>query len=104
MKKRITIVAILLLAVLIMCVGCSSESKLNGKYKGSGFFSNVTYTFDGDGKVTIKVGSQGAINATYTVSGSTVTIVYAGDASTGTIGDDTITITEDGVSMVLTKQ
>lgn len=103
MKKKITIVAILLLAVLIMCVGCSSESKLNGKYKGSGVFSNVTYTFDGDGKVTIKVGSL-SVNATYTVSGSTVTIVSAGEASTGTIGDDTITITEEGVSMVLTKQ
>ena len=66
MKKNVVVVAVLLIAVLLACVGCSSEPKLQGTFVNE---EAGTLVFDGNGNVTMS--TQGAIrinlNGTYTV-------------------------------------
>ncbi len=75
MKKNVVVVTVLLIAVLLACVGCSSEPKLQGTFVNE---EAGTLVFDGNGNVTMS--TQGAIrinlNGTYTVSASTVTVSF----------------------------
>ncbi len=107
MKKKVLFGAVLVVAVLIMCVGCAQESKLSGTYVceitpaiGSVPASTQEFTFDGKGGWTYGARVNGEIVAStrqsgkYTVSGTTVTIKGFGGGSIaveGTLNGDNFT-------------
>ena len=99
MKKNIVVVAVLLIAVLFACVGCQPEAKLKGTFVNA---DGDSMYFDGDGTVTMTAAEFPiSISGTYTVSGSTVTIIVMGTAATATWSGNTIT---DPNGVVWTKK
>ncbi|MCR4713130.1 MAG: hypothetical protein K5751_01970 [Treponemataceae bacterium] len=99
MKKNVVVVTVLLIAVLLACVGCSSEPKLQGTFVSED--GSETFVFDGNGNVTM-IGSYGSENGTYTVSGFKITVVIQGFSFTATWAENTIT--DDDTGDVFTKQ
>ncbi|MBO4509292.1 MAG: hypothetical protein J5747_11740 [Spirochaetaceae bacterium] len=100
--KKALVVAVLFLAVLLACVGCSSEPKLQGTFVNDVY---GTFVFDGNGNVTI-TNSGFSFSGTYTVSGNTVTVSInmMGTMETGTLTWSGNTLTDDETGDVYTKQ
>ena len=97
MKKRITIAAVLLLAVMLVCVGCG-ELKLKGTWVAYVSGGQVRITF-ASGSVTMTESYQGqyvTFTGTYTINGSFVTMImyYQGQTEVlvGTLSGSTLII------------
>ena len=103
--KKALVVAVLLLAVVFVCVGCCNESnQLKGTFVSA---DGESWYFDGNGTVTMTAASfPVSFTGAYTVSGSTVTIsIYVmGEQRTGTVTWSGNTITDDETGTVYTKQ
>ncbi|MBO4706736.1 MAG: lipocalin family protein [Spirochaetaceae bacterium] len=105
MKKRITIAAVLLFAVMLVCVGCG-ELKLKGSWVTYQNGVQVRITF-ASGSFTMTYSSQSqyeTVTGTYTIDGSTVTMTAYVNGSPqvliGTLSGDTLIIQ----GIVFTKQ
>ena len=105
MKKRITIAAVLLLAVMLVCVGCG-ELKLKGTWVAYESGVQIRMTFAG-GSVTMTSSYQGqyqTYTGTYTIDGSVVTMNFYIEGSQqviiGTLSGSTLVIQ----GTVFTKQ
>lgn len=119
MKKNVSkiLVALLLMTALMALVSCGggSDSQFVGtwnavKVEASGIEMTMddigmtfSITFEKDGKVTATTNGESDGEGTWEEDGDTVTIESAGETSTGTLADGTLTLEISGVTFYLEK-
>lgn len=111
---RLLAAALALLLALTALSGCSNEKKLIGTWINQtetlGVVVETSYTFNENGSGSLTSALGVGLSFDYTVDGDNLTIVTSvlGIASTNvytfSISGDTLTLTKDGTSTVLTKQ
>lgn len=117
MKKIISIAVIFCLLMAVMAGCASNEQKIIGTWKGTttteilSLTVDKTYTFNEDGTGTMPILETGVnVSFTYTINEDTLTIITDTPILSQTyvytmeFEDDTLTLTDDTESLVLTKQ
>lgn len=98
-------IAILVIGLVLVFTGCGGKAGIVGKWHSDGEADTVEFTSDGKMTVTPDSG-EGALDLTYKVEGSKITISAMGidQISEFTIDGDTMTVSPEGDAQMVYKR
>ena len=99
--KKIICLAVVVVMMLAMLVGCGSESKPNCEYYSADLGFSVI--FEGDNKMTISYGIGDPMVGTYEINGDEITMSYGGETETVPFSFDGEVVSIDGDEFVKLK-
>ncbi|MDO4419803.1 MAG: DUF5640 domain-containing protein [Ruminococcus sp.] len=106
MKKSLCIILAILVLTVSLCA-CGTGNSIVGSWSGTAEGVPVTFVFEKDGNGTTTVmGGLLSENFTYTIADGKLTMTVDGEEAEAcdyAIDGDTLTITEDGEVLILTR-
>ncbi len=92
--KKIICLAVVVVMMLSVLVGCGDSSKPDGEYYSVDLGFSVI--FEGEDKFTISYGVGESMVGTYEINGEEITLTYAGETETVPFSFDGDTVSIDG--------